>query len=111
MPKHGDTGALEIRASIFWARDGLIIDPSRTVIRVELWGSAVLIDQERCIEDSAVITGPITDSAYEDAYRGLLGDFSDWFKESGCVPPVYWKERLAREVGTAMGKWMARTIN
>ena len=106
-----DTGQLTIRAKAGYFTESGFIDPSTIELRVEIWSSVPFgpsQNRAHCME--VFIPAPMSDHKYEDAYKRVLGEYQDYWKEWGATVPPDWKEQLARACGVAMQSFMKSSI-
>lgn len=105
--KLSDTGSVEVIVGTRYEKDGWVIDPSRVTMDVQVWTTrAVGVEQVRDFCMSVTIVGGVTDSAYEKAYRTVLGAYEDQWKALGADPDPEWKSKLAIKMGESMWKFM-----
>lgn len=104
--KISDTGAIDIRVGVRFAKDGFVLNPDIVILDIEAWTArAIGAEQVRDFCMSVEIHGPITDSAYEQAYRTVLGTYTDEWKRLGADPDPEWKRTLAVRMGEAMERF------
>ena len=108
MPHFSDVGNVEFIANVGWPKNNGILDPSTVHFNVECWGSIPfdVVTQDRCIENTAIIPGRLTEFTYEAAYKALLGDFIDYFKAHAVEMPLGWKDKLAEVCGIAAQRFV-----
>lgn len=105
--KLSDTGSMEVIVGTRYEKDGFVIDPSRVTMDVQIWTSvAIGPEQVRDFCMSVTIVGGVTDSAYEKAYRTVLGSYEDQWKRLGADPDPEWKVKLAQKMGESMNRFM-----
>ena len=101
------TGEITVMADMKYKRVGGMVDGSTIDFTVEIWTGEIFGDDKRRGHIMTLsIPAPMTDWAYECAYKEILGTYEGYWEQLNALPPGHWKHDLAVACGQAMTRFM-----